>query len=68
MKIRLTGDISGTRNGDAWPPRGSEIELPDDEAAALCALRMAVPVVDDKVETAAVKDDSEKRAKPTRRR
>jgi hypothetical protein len=46
MRVRLLGDISGTRDGVNWPPRGSEIDLPDDEAAGLCGQGMAVPVVD----------------------
>lgn len=46
MRIRLLGDISGTRDGVNWPPRGSEMDLPDDEAAALCGQQMAEPVVD----------------------
>jgi hypothetical protein len=46
MRVRLLGDISGTRDGVNWPPRGSEIDLPDDEAVNLCGQGMAVPVVD----------------------
>ncbi len=46
MRVRLLGDISGTRDGQNWPPRGSEIDLPDDEAVALCGQGMAEPVVD----------------------
>jgi hypothetical protein len=46
VRVRLLGDISGTRDGVNWPPRGSEIDLPDDEAAQLCGQQMAEPVVD----------------------
>lgn len=67
MKIRLTGDISGSRNGQKWPARGSIIELPDTEAASLCAQGMAVPVVEDNTETATAKGSTEKRARSTRR-
>lgn len=65
MKIRLRGDISGTRDGQDWPPRGSVIELPDDEAATLCQNGMATPVADGQVEMAVVPDaDVEERYVP----
>lgn len=51
MRVILLGDISGSRDGQDWPPRGSELDLPDDEAALLCAQRMARPVVTELVET-----------------
>jgi hypothetical protein len=35
MKVRLTQQVQGTRNGQAWPEPGTEIDLPDDEAQAL---------------------------------
>lgn len=60
MRIVLIGDVSGTRNGQPWPPRGSTIELPDDEAAVLCQQRMAKPAVDlDAGVEYAVVDDSD---------
>lgn len=63
MRVLLIGDVSGTRNGQAWPPRGSTIELPDDEAAILCQQRMATPVVEGNVEYAVLDgSDVEKRA------
>lgn len=34
-EIILAAQISGTRNGKDWPPAGSRLELPDDEAASL---------------------------------
>jgi hypothetical protein len=37
-------DVSGTRNGQEWPRRGSVIELPDTEAMEYCASGMAEPV------------------------
>lgn len=37
-------DVSGTRNGLEWPPRGSVLDLPDDEAAEYCRTGMAEPV------------------------
>lgn len=53
MKIVLLGDISGSRNGEDWPRRGSTVDLPDDEAAALCQVGMARPVTSEPVETEA---------------
>lgn len=66
MKIRLTSDISGSRNGTPWPARGSVVDLPDDEGARMCRNGMAKPVdgSTDDVETATV-DDSEQRGLTT---
>lgn len=58
MKIRLKVDVSGTRNGVPWPPRGSVIDLPDAEAVEYCAAGMAVPVAEKPVEEHAVDDDA----------
>lgn len=65
MIVRLVGDISGTRDGQAWPPRGTRIDLPDLEALDLCRTGMAVPVPADEVEMAVVADDAEVRALTT---
>ncbi len=46
-------DVSGTRDGHPWPPRGSVVELPDAEAADYCRNGMAEPVATfDEPETA----------------
>ena len=52
MHVRMKVEVSGTRNGRKWPPRGAVVEVGDDEGAQLCAAGLAAPVVDDKVETA----------------
>jgi len=57
MKVRMTVDVSGTRNGEPWPPRGTVIDLPDDEAIHYCQQNMAVPAVDDGVEKAVRPDE-----------
>ena len=44
MKVRMKVHVSGTRNGEAWPPRGTVIDLPDSEAADYCRTGMAEPV------------------------
>ncbi len=44
MLVRMTGDISGTRDGVRWPARGETVELPDQEAASLIAIGMAKAV------------------------
>ena len=64
MKIRIQGDISGSRDGVPWPKRGETMELPDDEGASLCASGLAVPVksTDGDVEKAVPADESEERA------
>lgn len=35
--ITMTTQITGTRNGEDWPPVGATINLPDGEAADLIA-------------------------------
>lgn len=66
MIVLLKGDISGTREGQPWPPRGSLVDLPDDEAAKLCQNGMAIPAPVDEVERAVVHtDDVELRAVTT---
>lgn len=64
LSVVLTGTLTGTRNGVEWPPRGSVMELPVDEAASLIKGGMARPVVvDDPVETA-VADVTEVESRP----
>lgn len=62
MRIRMKTQVSGSRNGVPWPPRGGVLDVPDDEGAELCASGVSVPVADeadDSVETATVPDDAE---------
>jgi hypothetical protein len=61
VKVLLLGDVSGTRDGQAWPPRGSVVELPDDEAEQLCRTHMARPVVETEMVAAVVAEDVEQR-------
>ncbi|HEY1177100.1 MAG TPA: hypothetical protein VGF17_13170 [Phytomonospora sp.] len=74
MKVRLTSEISGSRDGEAWPAAGEEIDLPAGEAEALIATGAAVPVNSRgaDVETAVVLDPATearvKRATTTRER
>ncbi len=42
MKVTMQQKISGTRDGEEWPERGEEIDLPDDEAEALISQGAAV--------------------------
>ena len=43
MNITMRVGITGTRNGEDWPPVGGTINLPADEAAALVEAGLAVP-------------------------
>lgn len=63
MKIRMKVSVSGTRDGKPWPPAGEQIDLPDHEAAAMCAAGHATPVADVEgdVETAVVDEPVEER-------
>jgi hypothetical protein len=38
--------ISGSRDGQDWPPIGGELEVSDEEGAQLCAGGLAEPVAD----------------------
>lgn len=66
MRVRMKTDVSGSRDGQAWPKRGETMEVSDAEGADLCASGMAEPVGDKDrdVETAAG-DNSERRALTT---
>jgi hypothetical protein len=44
MKVRMTVDVSGNRNGEDWPPKGSVIDMPDDEAIGYVEANMALPI------------------------
>jgi hypothetical protein len=52
VKVKMKVDVTGTRNGDPWPPREEVVDLPDDEARDLCAAGIAEPVPDAKVQKA----------------
>jgi hypothetical protein len=64
VKVRMRVQVSGQRNGEEWPPRGSVMELPDDEAVGYCQAGMAEPVTTfAQAETPAV-PEPEKRGEP----
>lgn len=64
MRVRMTGTVSGSRNGVDWPARGEELELPDDEGALLCQSGIAEPVADrEKPATRPARGKAETRAK-----
>lgn len=46
MKVRMKVDMSGTRNGQPWPPRGEVADVDDREGADLCAAGIAEPVAE----------------------
>jgi hypothetical protein len=37
MRVRLTNQVSGSRDGQSWPAAGTEVDLPDAEARAMIA-------------------------------
>lgn len=49
MKIRMLVEMSGgaTRNGEPWPAKGEDAELPTAEAAHLVASGIAEEVADE---------------------
>lgn len=52
MRVKMTVDMSGTRNGEPWPPRGTAIDLPDAEALQYISADMAKPAGEEPAETA----------------
>lgn len=46
MKVQMKVPLSGTRDGKEWPQVGGEVNLPKDEAVALCSAGLAVPVAE----------------------
>lgn len=44
MRVLMLAQISGTRNGRSWPGKGQTIDLPDEEAAQMCAAGLAETV------------------------
>lgn len=46
MKVRMKATITGCRNGVNWPAPGETIDLPDNEAAEMCAAGYAEPVAE----------------------
>jgi len=62
VKVTLKVDVSGSRDGQPWPRRGSLVDLPDQEAADLCAAGLAEPVASRPKAEKAVAPDAEQRA------
>ncbi|MFJ6617589.1 hypothetical protein ACIQOW_08440 [Kitasatospora sp. NPDC091335] len=47
MRVRMLVQMSGTRDGQDWPPPGTVLDLPEAEALQLAAHRNAVVVVEE---------------------
>ena len=62
MQVRLLNTMTGTRNGEDWPPKGSIITVPDAEAVDLLNAGIAAPVA--AVENAAAPKPAESAAMP----
>jgi len=63
MKIRMKLQIVGSRDGVSYPAAGETMDLPDNEAAKLCAAGLAEPIKDDKTEKAVPAKRAETRKK-----
>jgi hypothetical protein len=63
VKVKMREQITGYRNGVAWPAKGEEVDLPDHEAAKLCASGRATPVAEDRTEKAVKAEPAEKRTR-----
>lgn len=44
MRVRMTSQVSGTRDGQNWPAVGETIDVPADEGKSLCGAGLAEPV------------------------
>mgnify|MGYP001210456991 CR=1 FL=1 len=66
MRIRMLADISGTSDGQDWPGKGNEFDVPENVAADLFANGFAEPVTrkTTKMETAAADPVTETAAEP----
>ncbi|MFD4660832.1 hypothetical protein ACFWP2_35045 [Kitasatospora sp. NPDC058444] len=58
MRVRMLVQISGTRNGQDWPPPGAVLDLPEAEALQLVAHRNAA-VVEEQDDPEAEQDDTD---------
>lgn len=64
--VKMTRQVSGTRNGQAWPAAGGSVELPDGEADTLVSLGLAEDV-DAPVKVAPEVRPDTRTAEPSRR-
>jgi hypothetical protein len=69
MKIRMVEERTGPRHdGRAWPPRGEDFYVEDDEGAAICGAGWAVPAAEERAaETRPAPATEETRAGPKSR-
>lgn len=75
MQVRMKVTISGTRDGQPWPPRGELVDLPDGEAEQMIRGGLAGAAGDDEAgadeETPAVEEATAPKAEtstPSRRK
>lgn len=57
MRVKMKVDMSGTREGVPWPPRGTVLDLPAAEAQQYLDADMAVPAGEADAETATMPTD-----------
>lgn len=62
MRIRMTRNISGTRDGASWPQPGESLDVPPTEADALIAAGVAV--AEEGVQRAASRSPGKKAVRP----
>lgn len=70
MQVRLLVSLSGTRDGEEWPPAGTVVDLPDATAVHMLDGGLAEPVRAAAPESAAVAVTTETAAatvRPSRR-
>ncbi|MGW8387544.1 hypothetical protein ACWGMW_03060 [Streptomyces albidoflavus] len=67
MRVRMKATLSGTRDGKDWPPKGSTVDLPADEAQHLLTAGLAAED-DEPAEEHAVPENEPETAVPARRK
>lgn len=64
MRVKMKVSVSGSRDGQPWPPAGGTLDVADLEGADMCAAGLAEPVASDPVEVA-VPPQEEQRSEPS---
>lgn len=62
MRVRMVESVSGSFDGNDYPPVGAEADVSDEHGAELCASGHAVPVARQAEKATAAKPETRKRA------
>jgi hypothetical protein len=68
MRVRMKVTVSGTRDGEPWPEKGSTVDLPDEEAKQLLAGGLAEELSAEPVVEEATAPPAAETSTPTNRK